>query len=195
MYLTRNMLAGLKLGDSVIDKVMEAHQAAVDKLRRSWEKELTEAAALREKLRQQEQMQNELEQLRKEGERANLAEAALADYKAQQAADYAAKQKDRLIRDALGHAGVGKDVIPLLMTAIDTENVEVADGQLADEGAVISGIREKWPICFVQVRPEPAKGAHSVRRDAGFSREDLAQMTAEEINRCWPHVQEALRGW
>lgn len=182
MYLTRNMLAGLKLSESVIDKVMEAHQTAVDKLRKGWEKELTEAAALRGKIRQQEEMQNELERLRKEAERADLAEAA-------------AKQKDRLIRDALGRAGVGKDVIPLLMTAIDTESVEIADGQLADENAVISGIREKWPVCFARITPEPAKGAHTVRRDAGFTREDLAQMTAEEINRCWPNVQEVLRGW
>lgn len=195
MYLTRNMLTGLKLGDSVIDKVMEAHQASVDKLRKGWEKELTEAAELRNRIRQQEEMQNELERLRKEGHRADLAEAALAEYKAQQEADNAAKQKDRLIRNALERAGVGKDVIPLLMTAIDTENVEVADDHLADENAVISGIREKWPVCFAQVRPEPAKGAHSVRRDAGFTREDLAQMTAEEINRCWPNVQEALRSW
>lgn len=195
MYLTRNMLAGLKLSESVIDKVMEAHQTAVDKLRKGWEKELTEAAALRGKIRQQEEMQNELERLRKEAERADLAEAALTEYKAQQKAEAAAKQKDRLIRDALGRAGVGKDVIPLLMTAIDTESVEIADGQLADENAVISGIREKWPVCFARITPEPAKGAHTVRRDAGFTREDLAQMTAEEINRCWPNVQEVLRGW
>lgn len=195
MYLTRSMLAKWNVTEAAADAVLEAHQASVDKLRGEWKKELKEAQEMRNAASERDELRGEVERLQQETARAERAEAALEEYRQQQEAAAEKQLKERLIRAALEKSGVSEKILPLLMTAIDTQSMVIEDGKLANEGDTIDRIRRQWPGCFTETEPEPAGGAHMSFGSMGISRDALSRMTAEEINEQWTSVQEALRGW
>jgi hypothetical protein len=195
MYLTRSMLAEWKLSEAATDAVLEAHRASVERMRGEWEKELTQAQSLKDAASERDALQKEVERLKKETERADHAEAALSEYRLQQEAKVQKQLRAGLVSEALKKSGVSAKILPLLMTAVDTESVQIENGGLANEDDVIAGIRKQWPECFAVIRPEPAAGAHTAFGGMRISREEIGRMTTEEINDQWASVQEALRSW
>ena len=191
MALTRRMLEELGLTSEVCDAVLQAHRHAVDKMRGSWEKELTEAQALRDAASERDGLREQLTLMEAEKVRADETQAAFDAYRQAEEAARLRSEREMLAKAALLKAGVSEGIVPLLMKEADW--LQTVPEQM-DE--TVAALREKWPDCFPVTKPSPASSAHErMKGRQMLTAEDVRQMTHEEINANWQAVQQALRGW
>lgn len=191
MALTRRMLEELGLAGEVCDAVLQAHRHAVDKMRGGWEKELTEAQALRDAASERDGLREQLTLMEAEKVRADETQAAFDAYRQAEETARLRSEREMLAKAALLKAGVSEGIVPLLMKEADW--LQTVPEQM-DE--TVAALREKWPDCFPVTKPSPASGAHErMKGRQMLTAEDVRQMTHEEINANWQAVQQALRGW
>lgn len=191
MALTRRMLEELGLAGDLCDAVLRAHTQAVNDMRSGWEKELTEAQALRDAAAERDSLREQLTLMEAEKARADETQAAFDAYRQAEADAKLLREREKLAMAALRTQGVSAGVIPLLMKEIDW--MQVAEDQLDN---TVESLREKWPECFPVVKPSPASGAHErMKGRQTLTAEDVRQMSHEEINANWQQVTQALRGW
>lgn len=180
MTITRAGLEALSLEESVIARILEAHEAALTQL-------TDEANAAR----------SEAETLRQEAaQAADRAAQITAEFEAfrqqTEAAAFAARRQDAL-HAALRRAGANEQAIPLLAGALDPDGIQWNGAELQDEEAVIAPVTARYPGFFAEPEPLPTdRVTPPVSGGAPLSAGDLRRMTPDEINRSWSLVRSAL---
>ena len=175
MALTRKMLRELGLGEEAIEAVIDAHTQTVDALK-GYEAEA----------RRLSQVQQELDELKAaHGEslkRYEREREAFAQYRADAEAREDARRRAALYRAALRSAGVKENLHEQIVEMTNLSQLGVKDGKLADEAAVIEGIRSKYEDFIpattttgTLVESPPVSGGAGMTREQIMAIRDAAQ--------------------
>ena len=177
MALTRKLLKDMQLNDETIEQIIAAHVATVEGLKA-----------------ERDAISAELETLRTQSQQsAAEVQAAFDAYRTQvETARQNSKAVD-LVRLALIQAGCNEKAVDLLIQTIDPSTLEMENGALKNENAVISEMRAKYAAFFAQPVRMPAPAIQPpIPTGGALTREDLSRMSADEINRNWNAVKGVL---
>lgn len=178
MALTRKMLKEMGLTAQQVDGIIAAHIESLDGAKAAAQ---AEQAALSARLTQQ-----------ATDAAAQLAEvrSAFDDYRRQ----VTRKEKSALLTAALVDAGANPAAAPLMASTADLDAMEIADGQLSRLPETVDGLRAAWRglFCEEAVSPLPAVDPY-LAAPAVLTRQDVAAMSPEDVNRNWSAVSAALR--
>ena len=102
-------------------------------------------------------------------------------------------EKSLLIREALRGRGASEGAARMLTREVDADRVTVEGGRITGDDGQLAQLVEAYGGLFrghAPLRPvaPPKPEASALSRDA------IAGMTAEEINRHWEEIRDALRG-
>jgi len=90
-------------------------------------------------------------------------------------------------------AGCNEKAIDLLIQAIDPATLQVENGVLTNQDAVIAELRGKYAAFFAQpIRVAVPTIQPPIPTGSALTREDLSHMSADEINRNWNAVKGVL---
>ena len=189
MSLTRKLLKELELNEEAIERIIAAHADTVDALRTERDAALAavsareDAAAERDALRQAAANHlQEAERLRNEYD----------DYRRQVEGERTAAMREAVLRSALSRAGANEQAIPLLAKAVVTAEEDWENDALRDEAAALAAVRETYAAFFAQPQPLPTDPFSPPLEGGRLTCEEIRRMSAEEINRNWTQVQDAL---
>ena len=174
MSLTRKLLKELELEENAIERIIAAHVETVDALRQE---------------RDAAQAQRDAQQ----GETA-LIQAEYAAYRSQ------VEEAQRLTarRDALSQAltaqGANPQALPLLLDAIHLPEEAWQDNHLTNAAASLQPWRAKYSALFTVKTPIPVTRVRPPVQGGGLlTPADVKRMSANDINRHWNAVKNALQ--
>ena len=166
MALTRKFLKNMGLTAQQVDEIIAAHLESLDGAKSAAQ---AEQATLAARLQQQET-----------DAAARLAEvqSAFDGYRR----DVSRREKSALL------------VAALMAQSVDLDALEIADGQLSRLPETVDGLRAAWRglFCEEAVSPLPAVDPY-LAAPAVLTRQDVAAMSPEDVNRHWSAVSAALR--
>ncbi|MBR4082528.1 MAG: hypothetical protein IKK21_12155 [Clostridia bacterium] len=178
MALTRKFLKNMGLTAQQVDEIIAAHLESLDGAKSAAQ---AEQATLAARLQQQET-----------DAAARLAEvqSAFDGYRR----DVSRREKSALLVAALVDAGANPAAAPLMAQSVDLDALEIADGQLSRLPETVDGLRAAWRglFCEEAVSPLPAVDPY-LAAPAVLTRQDVAAMSPEDVNRHWSAVSAALR--
>ena len=192
MALTRKFLKSLGLDEDKVDSIIEAHTESTDALKKQRDEASDKIAELESITKERDSLKAQLE---KAGDAAKV-QAEFDAYKDSVAKEKANAGKKSAVIAALKNAGVARDeFVDLLIGKIDLEQVEM-DGETAKNAdALIEPLKSSYSGCFGKTE---TVGTPPVAPPSGggktFTREQLKNMSADEINANWDAVQSALKG-
>ncbi|MDO4483591.1 MAG: hypothetical protein Q4C54_03905 [Clostridia bacterium] len=102
------------------------------------------------------------------------------------------EEKSRLLNAALTEAGLHPDAARLLAEKVDAESLHVESGVLKNSRATVETLKLTYPGLFPEAKPV-ARIAPPTGQTPRLTRDALAAMSAEDINRSWAYVKEALK--
>ena len=128
-------------------------------------------------------------------EETDALQAALAETERLRA-ELTAVRAEGALRDALLRRGAMPEAVALLGRAVDPAGVALTEGgSLAEEDALLAPLEARYGFLFRRETPAPTGPlAPPVSGAPALTREDIRRMSAEEINRNWDAVREALMG-
>ena len=167
MALTRKMLTAMGLTEEQVESIIEAHTETTNALSR-YKADAEKLAAV----------QKELDELKGadggyEAKYAKLKKEFDA-YKADTEAKAAAAEKAKLYRAALKAAGVDERRFDTILRATDLSKVNVKDGKLEDEAAVLEVIKHEWDDFIPKTTTTGTRVENPpVNSGAGMTREQI----------------------
>ena len=100
----------------------------------------------------------------------------------------------RSLREALAAAGAMPEAVELLAAAVPGERLRLTpEGALEGGDALLDGLRSRYGFLFCPEAPLPTAPLAPPREGAPLRAAALRTMSAEEINRRWAEVREALK--
>ncbi|MBR5344586.1 MAG: hypothetical protein IK127_02005 [Clostridia bacterium] len=100
----------------------------------------------------------------------------------------------RTLRDSLAAAGALPEAVELLAGAVPGERLRLTpEGALAGSESLLAGLRSRYGFLFRPKSVLPTPALTPPRDGAPLSQAALRNMTAEEINKRWSEVREALK--
>ena len=100
----------------------------------------------------------------------------------------------RSLREALAAAGAMPEAVELLATAVPGERLRLTpEGALEGGDTLLDGLRSRYGFLFCPEAPLPTAPLAPPREGAPLRAAALRTMSAEEINRRWAEVREALK--
>ena len=177
MSLTRKLLKDLQITDEAIEQIIAAHVETVDALKA-----------------QRDSLSDELDTLRaQEQSAAQQVQTAFDDYRTQVESEHHKQQALQLLRLAMIQAGCNEKAVELLIQSIDPAALQVENGVLTNQEALIGELRTKHAAFFAQpVRVAVPTIQPPIPSGSAITREDLSRMSADEINRNWNAVKGVL---
>ncbi|MGN0778886.1 MAG: hypothetical protein ACI4MJ_07055 [Aristaeellaceae bacterium] len=193
MALTRSLLKELALDDSTAEQIILAHSETVSALKAEIDAARAEASALAEMTAERDMLLEQVALLSAQQADAAQVQAEFDAYKAQEAQRLTDSEKQELLRKALLEAGANEKALALLAREIDPASLVISGGVLANAQDVIAPLKEKYGAFFAQpVRlSTPVIQPPSSLRGA-LTRQDVAAMSADEINANWDAVRAVL---
>ena len=196
MALTRKFLKALGIEDDKIDEIVAAHGETVTALKAEIDEAKQGASGLDAITKERDRYKADLEALQKTSGDAAKVQAEYDAYKAQVEKDKTAAQKGAALDAVLKKAGVERESFRAqLRKGWDMDTVELEDGKVKDEAALISRIKADYPDFIGTVNTE---GTKPLTPPPGggktYTREQLKGLSAEEINANWSAVSAALKG-
>jgi len=177
MSLTRQLLKDLQLSDEAIEQVIAAHIETVNALKAERDAASAELEALRATADQS----------------AAEVQAAFDAYRTQVETDRTTAKALEMVRLAMIQAGCNEKAIDLLIQAIDPATLEMENGVLKNQDALIADLKSKYAAFFAQpIRMAAPTIQPPIPTGGALTREDLSRMSADEINRNWNAVKGVL---
>lgn len=186
MALTRKFLKELGLGEETLERIIAAHASTVEGLRGERDAAL---AAVGSGTEEREGLRRAAEE---QAENARRVQAEFDAYRQEAEAQQSRRRGDYLSA-ALRRAGAVEAAVPLLAGAIPLNGEGWKGDQLADEEAAIRRLQSAHAGLFTQVEALPTDLCAPPLDGDVVTAEDVRGMTAEEINRNWEVVQDAIR--
>lgn len=196
MALTRKLLNSLKLEESVIESIIEAHSETVDALKKQRDDALASANAVEDLTRERDELKNQLEDLKGKGGDAAKVQADFDAYKAEVEAEKKAAKTETDVLELLKAAGIQRESFQRMASkAFDRNKIQRGeDGAISNRDELLSAIKAEFADC-IAADPIP-EGAPPVTPPSGggktYTRDQIRGMSADEINANWAAVSAAL---
>lgn len=167
MALTRRKLTAMGLTEEQVESIIEMHTETVDALK-GYEADAKKLA----------DVQKELDALKGDGDgykdKYERLKKDFDAYKADTEAKAAAAEKAKLYRAALKAAGVDERRFDTILRATDLSKVNVKDGKLEDEAAMLEVIKHEWDDFIPKTTTTGTRVENPpVNSGAGMTREQI----------------------
>lgn len=190
MALTRNYLKSMGLTEEQVNAIIENHTDSIDGLKA----ELATARAAAETVEALTKERDELkDKLSKAGDAAKV-QADFDAFRQQVETEKANAAKSAAVRKALKASGVQREeFLDLLMGKVELDKVEMDGDAVKDEASFVAPFKASYAGCFAD---EHTGGTPPLNPPGGenktYTREQLRQMSPEEINRNWDAIKGNL---
>lgn len=198
MSLSRKLLESLGLEADKVSTIIEAHAETVDSLKNQIEKFRSDAERAHQMEEDLNKTTKELEELKATGgdwqAKFDSLSKEFESYKTEQNEKAAHDAKLSAYRELLAGAGIDEKTIPSILKVADVNNLEIEDGKVKDAENITEQIKQEWSGFLVTKETAGAKTQTPPKNDtpARYTREQLATMTPEEINKNWEAVSASL---
>lgn len=194
MALTRKYLKELGIETDKIDLIIEAHAEVTDSLKAERD-ELKAGAENTEKLKAE--IERLKQQTATESEwktKYEAKETELAEYISKQEAKETLEAKKTAYIELLKDAKISDKAHAKALKLADLDSLVIEDGKLKDADKITETIKTEWADFVVN---ESASGANTPNPvgNSGvktYTRDDIAKMSAEEINANWDVIKKSL---
>ena len=190
MSLTRKLLKEMELNETAIERIIAAHVETVDALRQERDSALSRAEQVEASLTEQEELRALA--LAREQEAAAVREE-LTRYRAQVEAEKHSAARRTALSDALTALGANPQALPLLLDAITLPEDAWNGDALADASAALQPWHAKYSAFFAARETIPVTPIRPPVSSGGLlTPADVKRMSADDINRNWNAVKNAL---
>ena len=192
--LTRKFLRALGVEEDKIDEIVTAHQDTLEEIKAERDSLKDNASKLAEAQAEVTRLSGELEKANKNGGDAAKIQADFDAYKQQVETDKRNAAKTAAVRAALKAAGAQREeMIDLLILKVDMDKVEMDGDRVKDPAALTDPLKASYGGCFGTTT---TAGIPPVNPPTGdnrpYTRERIAGMSPEEINKNWDAIQKNL---
>lgn len=180
-----------------VSTIIEAHAETVEGLKSQIETFKEDAQKYADTQKALDSATKELESLKATGGDWQKKYDALSNeyesYKTEQTAKEAQNAKEKAYRELLVGAGVSEKRIPSILKVTDFGTLEMENGKFKDQDSLLENIKTEWSdfVTTTQVQgattPKPINNAPT-----RYTRDDIAKMSAQEINQNWEAVKASL---
>lgn len=194
MALTRKYLKELGIESDKIDLIIDAHTEVTDALKAERD-ELKAGAENTDKLKA------EIDELKKQTvsdsewkAKYEAKETEFAKYKGEQEAKATLEAKKTAYIELLKGAKISDKAHNKALKLADLDSLELVEGKFKDADKITESIKTEWADFVVD---ESKAGANTPNPTGNsgvktYTREDIAKMTAEEINANWDTIKKSL---
>lgn len=199
MSLSRKLLESLGLESDKVSTIIEAHAETVDALKSQIETYKADAEKYEATKKELNTAQIELESLKSTGgdwqSKYEAEHNAFEEFKNTQNAKDIRMQKESAYRQLLKESGISDKRLDSIMKVTDLDAIELEDGKIKDAEALGEAIKSEWSDFIVN---EGTVGAKTDKPPVNnpitqFSHEDIAKMSADEINANWESIKESMK--
>lgn len=198
MALTRRSLKAMGIEDEKIDEIISAHAETVDALKEQRDNYKAQAEEL-EKVQQKLDEANET--IKANGSDAwkvkyDAIKEEYDNYKSEISARETTRAKQAAYREVLKAAGVSDKRIDSIVRVSDIDSVELDEsGKIKEADKLTESIKNEWADFIVSTNTKGADTATPpTTSKKSFSREDIAKMSPDEINKNWETIKNSLKG-
>lgn len=200
MSLTRKFLESLGIEADKVDAIIEAHAETVDALKGQAETYKADAERYASTKKELETANAELDSLKAVGGDYKAKYEALntefETYKAEQTEKDTRASKETAYRKLLKDAGIIDKRIDAVMRVTDLSAIELDENGIKDADKLTEQIKADWSDFITTT---DVSGAQTTTPPANnpvnkFSHEDIAKMSAEEINNNWDAIKNSMKG-
>ena len=198
MALTRRSLKAMGIEDEKIDEIIAAHAETVDALkeqRDSYKAKADELAEVQQKLDEAN------ETIKANGSDAwkvkyDAIKEEYENYKSEISAKETTRAKQAAYREVLKAAGVSEKRIDSIIRVSDIDSIELDEsGKIKEAEKLTESIKNEWADFIVSTNTKGADTATPpTTSKKSFSREDIAKMSPDEINKNWETIKNSLKG-
>ena len=198
MALTRTILEAMGIEEKKIDEIISAHAETMSALKQQRDNYKAQADELAE-------VQRKLDEAN-ETIKANDSDAwkvkydaikeEYDNYKSDISAKETTRAKQAAYREVLKAAGVSDKRIDSIIRVSDIDSVELDEsGKIKEADKLTESIKNEWADFIVSTNAKGADtGTPPTTSKKSFSREDIAKMSPDEINKNWETIKNSLKG-
>jgi hypothetical protein len=192
MALTRKLLKSLSLEESVIETIIDAHTETVDALKQQRDAAQAEADKVTAITRERDEA---LEKLSKAGDAAKV-QADFDAYKQQVEGEKLNAATDAALYDLAKKAGIQREsFLKLAVKNFNRDAIKRGDGNSISNGdELVEAFKAEFPD-FLATEPSPTPIPPNNPPPGPvktYTKEQIKGMSAEEINKNWDAVKNAL---
>ena len=198
MALTRRSLKAMGIEDEKIDEIIAAHAETVDALKEQRDNYKAKADELAEV---QQKLDEANETIKANGSDAwkvkyDAIKEEYENYKSDISAKETKRAKQAAYREVLKAAGVSEKRIDSIIRVSDIDSIELDEsGKIKEAEKLTESIKNEWADFIVSTNTQGANTATPpTTSKKSFSREDIAKMSPDEINKNWETIKNSLKG-
>ena len=198
MALTRRSLKAMGIEDEKIDEIIAAHAETVDALKEQRDNYKAQADELAEV---QQKLDEANETIKANGSDAwkvkyDAIKEEYENYKSDISAKETTRAKQAAYREVLKAAGVSDKRIDSIIRVSDIDSIELDEsGKIKEAEKLTESIKNEWADFIVSTNTQGANTATPpTNSKKSFSREDIAKMSPDEINKNWETIKNSLKG-
>ena len=198
MALTRRSLKAMGIEDEKIDEIIAAHAETVDALKEQRDNYKAQADELVEV---QQKLDEANETIKANGSDAwkvkyDAIKEEYDNYKSDISAKETTRAKQAAYREVLKAAGVSEKRIDSIIRVSDIDSIELDEsGKIKEADKLTESIKNEWADFIVSTNTQGANTATPpTNSKKSFSREDIAKMSPDEINKNWETIKNSLKG-
>ena len=198
MALTRRSLKAMGIEDEKIAEIIAAHAETVDAIKEQRDNYKAQADELAEV---QQKLDEPNETIKATGSDAwkvkyDAIKEEYENYKSDISAKETTRAKQAAYREVLKAAGVSEKRIDSIIRVSDIDSVELDEsGKIKEAEKLTESIKNEWADFIVSTNTKGADTATPpTTSKKSFSREDIAKMSPDEINKNWETIKNSLKG-
>ena len=198
MALTRRSLKAMGIEDEKIDEIIAAHAETVDALKEQRDNYKAQADELAEV---QQKLDEANETIKANGSdewkvKYDAIKEEYDNYKSDISAKETTRAKQAAYREVLKAAGVSDKRIDSIIRVSDIDSIELDEsGKIKEAEKLTESIKNEWADFIVSTNTQGANTATPpTNSKKSFSREDIAKMSPDEINKNWETIKNSLKG-
>ena len=184
--------------DEKIDEIIAAHAETVDALKEQRDNYKAQADELAEV---QQKLDEANETIKANGSdewkvKYDAIKEEYDNYKPDISAKETTRAKQAAYREVLKAAGVSEKRIDSIIRVSDIDSVELDEsGKIKEADKLTESIKNEWADFIVSTNTQGANTATPpTTSKKSFSREDIAKMSPDEINKNWETIKNSLKG-
>ena len=198
MALTRRSLKAMGIEDEKIDEIIAAHAETVDALKEQRDNYKAQADELAEV---QQKLDEANETIKANGSdewkvKYDAIKEEYENYKSDISAKETKRAKQAAYREVLKAAGVSDKRIDSIVRVSDIDSIELDEsGKIKEAEKLTESIKNEWADFIVSTNTQGANTATPpTTSKKSFSREDIAKMSPDEVNKNWETIKNSLKG-
>lgn len=198
MALTRTILEAMGIEEKKIDEIISAHAETVDALKQQRDDYKAQADELAEVQRRLDEANETIKANDSDAWKVkyDAIKEEYDNYKSDISAKETTRAKQAAYREVLKAAGVSDKRIDSIVRVSDIDSVELDEsGKIKEADKLAESIKNEWADFIVSTNTKGADTATPpTNSKKSFSREDIAKMSPDEINKNWETIKNSLKG-